>query len=115
MSYTPTEWQNGDVISSEKLNKMELGIADGASGGGVLVIGEVTEDTTTRLNKTWQEIWDACESGLFAFVGILDGSMYLQAPITSIGYMDETYGINTIDVSYACLSPDDYPVKDGSA
>ena len=29
MSYEPTEWQNGDVITAEKLNKIENGIANG--------------------------------------------------------------------------------------
>lgn len=27
MSYTPTEWQTGDIITAEKLNNMESGIA----------------------------------------------------------------------------------------
>lgn len=31
MSYTPTEWKTGDVITAEKLNNMESGIA-GAGG-----------------------------------------------------------------------------------
>lgn len=31
MSYTPTTWQTGDVVSSEKLNKMEEGIANAHS------------------------------------------------------------------------------------
>ena len=33
MSYTPTVWQNGDVITAEKLNKLENGVA----GAGNLV------------------------------------------------------------------------------
>lgn len=28
MSYTPTNWQTGDVITAEKLNNMEAGIGD---------------------------------------------------------------------------------------
>lgn len=28
MAYTPTEWATGDVITAQKLNKMEQGIAD---------------------------------------------------------------------------------------
>ena len=32
MGYTPSNWQNGDVITAEKLNKMENGIA--SAGGG---------------------------------------------------------------------------------
>lgn len=29
MSYSPTEWENGDVITAEKLNKLEGGVAKG--------------------------------------------------------------------------------------
>ena len=28
MAYNPTEWATGDIITAEKLNKMETGIAD---------------------------------------------------------------------------------------
>lgn len=31
MSYTPTNWQTGDIVSSERLNKMEAGIANAHS------------------------------------------------------------------------------------
>lgn len=31
MSYTPNTWQNGDIISAEKLNNMEQGIANAGS------------------------------------------------------------------------------------
>lgn len=31
MSYTPTNWKTGDIVSSEKLNKMEEGIANAHS------------------------------------------------------------------------------------
>ena len=34
MSYTPTEWKSGDVITSEKLNNLEQGVADASGGGG---------------------------------------------------------------------------------
>ena len=34
MSYEPTNWKDGDLVTSAKLNKMEQGIA--ASGGGAL-------------------------------------------------------------------------------
>lgn len=52
MSYTPTNWQSGDTITSAKLNKIENGIA-----GSVLF---ATVDMSTQsLDKTWQEIADA--------------------------------------------------------
>ena len=31
MSYTPTNWQTGDVVTAEKLNKMESGIAESSA------------------------------------------------------------------------------------
>ena len=31
MSYTPTEWKDGDIITAEKLNKIENGISTSAS------------------------------------------------------------------------------------
>lgn len=34
MSYTPTEWKTGDVITADKLNNMESGIVNAGSGGG---------------------------------------------------------------------------------
>lgn len=85
MSYTPTEWTSGDIISSEKLNKLEAGVeqaielpdttgasdgdvltldngeptwaAPSGGGGGVLVV--TMDATTATLDKTWQEIMDA--------------------------------------------------------
>lgn len=34
MSYTPTEWDSGDIITAEKLNKIEQGISEASSSGG---------------------------------------------------------------------------------
>jgi len=31
MPYTPTVWQTGDIVSSERLNKLEQGVADATS------------------------------------------------------------------------------------
>lgn len=58
MSYTPTQWKDGDLVTSAKLNKMEQGIA---AGGGVLIVN-ITQENDSELpvlDKTWQEIHDA--------------------------------------------------------
>lgn len=55
MSYTKQTWNNGDVITAEKLNHMEEGIAEGGSSGG----GPLTAHFdlgTGILDKTWAEI-----------------------------------------------------------
>jgi len=71
MSYEPTTWKSGDVVTSAKLNKMEQGIA-GAGGGALIVgqtVGEVIEDPSgdyriATLNKTWTEIIEALQAGI---------------------------------------------------
>lgn len=57
MSYTPTVWNTGDIVSSQKLNKLEEGV-EGAYE--VMVIN----DNNGTLDKTWQEIHDAMVSGI---------------------------------------------------
>lgn len=57
MSYTPTNWQSGDIVTSEKLNKLENGVA--GAGGVVLVVNTTTDDDKITLNKTWKQIYDA--------------------------------------------------------
>jgi len=42
MSYTPTVWKSGDVVTSAKLNKLENGVA--AAGGGSVEIIHATVD-----------------------------------------------------------------------
>lgn len=84
MGYEPTNWKDGDLVTSAKLNKLEQGIANnsiptptvtdagkvlgvndtgnyaltsgGTGGGGNVLV--VTENDGV-LDKTWQEIVDA--------------------------------------------------------
>lgn len=44
MAYIPTEWATGDVITAEKLNKAENGIA---AAGPVMIPAEYDADTST--------------------------------------------------------------------
>lgn len=54
MTYEPTNWQRGDIVSSERLNKMEAGIAasDGAMETAKEDGGIGYYDKTTLLNET---------------------------------------------------------------
>jgi len=38
MSYTPNNWQTGDIITAQKLNNMESGIAAASSSGGTEIL-----------------------------------------------------------------------------
>lgn len=67
MSYTPTEWKNGDTITATAMNKIENGIAN-AGGGGALICTVTNTGSAYALDKTVQEIYDALESGTPAYV-----------------------------------------------
>ena len=68
MSYTPTTWQSGDTVTSEKLNKLETGVQNGF-GGMFLINAEITVDEsdettgTVTVDKTFSEIKDAYDNG----------------------------------------------------
>lgn len=61
MSYEPTEWQSGDVVTSAALNKLEQGVAAAGGGGGVLVVNGDMQ--TGALNKTVREMLDGMMTG----------------------------------------------------
>lgn len=65
MSYTPNTWQTGDTITATKLNNMEQGIA---SAGGVFIVGITDDGTVQTLTQTWQQIYDAVDSGSFVVI-----------------------------------------------
>lgn len=109
MSYTPTNWQTGDIVSSQKLNKLEDGVRDAYE---VMVIN----NTNDVLDKTWQEIYDAANRGRVCLIR--------NAAPTSIAfsYINEVaseasetpplvkYYVSTIDDSvYETDTSDDYP------
>ena len=100
MAYEPTNWQAGDIVTSAKLNKLEQGVAN---SGGILV---VHEDENGRLDKTWQEIYNA----ELAFKQEIDNDYKSVDLIRQIGVEDNTYYVQFASFSYTTSSPDDYPV-----
>lgn len=61
-SYTPTEWETGDVITAEKLNHMEDGIADSGSSKSIVPTFTFTAEGTT-CDMEFDEILHAVENG----------------------------------------------------
>ena len=60
MSYVKQTWQTGDVVTAEKLNHIEDGVA-GAGGMAVIPLEISGSDLQTSL--TWSEIKDIVSSG----------------------------------------------------
>ncbi len=71
MAYEPTQWRSGDTITSERLNKMEQGIANsGVFKVTVNATQSVTESFPSSFSDSsasYSEILDAYNSGLFVY------------------------------------------------
>lgn len=78
MSYTPTNWVTGDVVTAEKLNKIEQGIAGSSTGGGAFVVTFTAEYdngsyTNVETDHTYAETKAAIEAGQTVIFQQLDG------------------------------------------
>lgn len=90
MAYTKNTWKTGDIVSSQKLNHMEDGIANSEN---VFIVGGVMLDDDGEINsgtldKTWQEIHDAMQSKIAVAV-VTDGDNVFQWMIDSVFYNSE--------------------------
>lgn len=65
MSYTPTDWKTDDVITAEKLNNMESGIA---GAGEIFAFSITMTNNHPTINKVFGVIKTACEQGKILFV-----------------------------------------------
>ena len=59
MSYTKNTWETGDVITAEKLNNLETGVAN----HDVFTVSIVDDDGSYHTDKTVSEIMDAFTAG----------------------------------------------------
>ena len=113
MSYTPTNWQTGDIVTAEKLNKLENGVASGG-GGGTFVV--TRDEETGALDKTWKEIRDAIASGQVPviFPSALGSDTGTRAQLDIVGRAkveEDLYMVVSIDNDvWAINSENGYPV-----
>ena len=126
MSYTPTVWKEGDVVTSSKLNKLEKGVAD-ASGGGLVVhltIGEETvegiEYWTFTCDKTYKEIRDAAFGGTAVYLeGEGDPNNLTYTSIAKFDEHPENPSYEFVDITglfglsgpFSVETVNDYPVQ----
>ena len=81
MSYTPTTWATGDVITAEKLNNMESGIEN----AGVM-IATITEDSGSyTCDKTYEEIKEVIDNR--GLVVVKDSELSTYLPLSGIMMM----------------------------
>ena len=112
MSYIPTTWKAGDVVTSEKLNKMEQGISGAAGSGGTMFVTLNTD--TGALDKTWSELATAVQNGIVPFMSVDMGPAMSLTPLQVIGVDQGNYGVYFDNVVFFTDSQNGYPVQQGS-
>lgn len=115
MSYMKTTWQDGDVISAERLNNMENGIANAA----IMFIVNITENNDEIvLDKTWQEIYNASENAIPVYIYAKNNNEYegqgiFVDRVKEIYVFNNLYTVVTVDGNlYSTPSPSDYPQEE---
>lgn len=115
MAYEKTVWQSGDLITAERMNKIEQRLEEKINGGmQVLEVHEIdvippvhiNDGTEFKLDKTWQQIYDA----------FLEGKIIkIEQAVSFVDYLgyyfvyDKDQLLYTINNYYVCISPNDYP------
>ena len=100
--YTPTNWKNGDIITEQKLNKLEQGLED--AGCKIVVINvtltAVGTDYTCAPDKTFAEVMALIEDGYIPVYLFTEGDVHNVAlpNLVCTDSSDSGYGI-TINVS----------------
>ena len=75
MSYEPTVWAAGDVVTATKMNKIEQGISENSGGGNTgLVVNREEEDGVYILSERFSTIADCIESG---------GTVYIHGTVAT--------------------------------
>lgn len=94
MTYTKTVWQDGDIITAQKMNNIENGI-EGA--GSIMYVDitstydESTSTTTYSATKTYNEIKEALDNGTYVMARtFLSAALINYMPlVNSYTYYDE--------------------------
>lgn len=80
MSYTPTNWQTGDTVTAEKLNKMESGIAAAAADPFIVTFTPTAQDFSGITDKSNAEVYEAFLAGKQIICRIISGETSINAP-----------------------------------
>ncbi len=112
--YEKQTWNTGDVITEEKLNHMEDGIA---SCGGMMAVNSNHDSGTNTytLDKTWKEIYDAYMSGINVYTKYEvaeNGSLTIEL-LGRIERLQSSYEASFGITTYSTDSENGYPKSGG--
>ena len=94
MSYIPTEWKTGDIVTAEKLNKLEEGVASGGGGGGdaLLEVVKTGAGVYTLGDISYNDVRALLAKGIVPIAHYTenDGKFHEFSLFYQIGYNDGT-------------------------
>ena len=86
MSYTPTNWQTGDIITAAKLNNMEQGLTP-----LIVNLTPLYDDFSGEMDKTRAELYAAYQAGQRIIYRVWMGEgEYIEADVTMV-YTNTNY------------------------
>lgn len=88
MSYIPTEWETGDIVTADKLNKIEAGIAQGNG-----IVPGVTDPGTdeTTIGRSFDELTDMVVNGTLPFLVVESNDGLVLASLINLVYANSCY------------------------
>ena len=121
MSYEPTVWVTGDVVTATKMNKIEQGISENSGDGSTGLIVNMEEDNGAYiLDERFSTIADCIESGGMVYIHGTQTAeesteIDFYAPVLTL--LDSESGIYAIEIyvysmenySFAAATREDYP------
>lgn len=120
MAYEKQTWVTGEVITKEKLNHMEDGIANG--GSSYFRVNVTSANFNYTLDKTWAEIKNAVDSGMIVMPVDADEAGTDFQYLFYIGYddLEDVYVVSTVrflgptptNLEFTTSDPDGYPTTD---
>lgn len=107
MAYTPTQWNTGDIVTADKLNKLEVGVA---RGNGIISGTTNSETDETTINETFDELTDMIANGTLPFLVLEVNNGVMLAPLQHLIYANSYYIASfkapNEAVTFACSRPD---------
>lgn len=114
MSYTPTNWATGDVITAAKLNKLEQGVAS----GGVTVVPYIAGgmDEPTVIQMAASELLTACQNGVVFIKKVREAGTASLAScevVSVASFYNGAYRFTAGSENYTAESANEYPASSG--
>lgn len=95
MSYIPTQWNTGDIVTAEKLNKIEGAIEECSSNtSSVSGLVEASMDIDTEvwtINKSFNDLVAITQAGILPFCTTSDSSETYYGILIGLLHTGDTY------------------------